>query len=96
MLGANPYNILLHHANPCSLFFFQSQIVRSFSSGKREGGDFVCATVSPRGEWIYCVGEDKVRICRLHSNFNPVLTFGERCTSKHLAVVLNQGLKEMN
>lgn len=45
--------------NQIMLMNLAGQVIKSFSSGKREKGDFVQMTVSPKGEWLYGVAEDQ-------------------------------------
>ncbi len=54
--------LLLHVGDALGLRF-PLQVVKSYQSGKKEGGDFVASWLSPRGAYLYCLGEDGNVFC---------------------------------
>jgi WD40 repeat-containing protein SMU1 len=43
----------------------KGQVIKTFTHDKKEvaNGDFVCAAMSPKGEFLYGVTEDKTLYC---------------------------------
>eukprot|EP00747_Dinoflagellata_sp_TGD_P163226 gnl/TRDRNA2_/TRDRNA2_181679_c0_seq1.p1 gnl/TRDRNA2_/TRDRNA2_181679_c0~~gnl/TRDRNA2_/TRDRNA2_181679_c0_seq1.p1 ORF type:complete len:548 (+),score=96.80 gnl/TRDRNA2_/TRDRNA2_181679_c0_seq1:64-1644(+) len=61
VFGTDPDDTLIFactRTNTISLMNASGQVLKTYSTGKRTGGDLVCMTVSPKGEWLYAAGED--------------------------------------
>ena len=58
-LPTNPDHLVIGNRSPHVYVMSTSgTLVQTLSSGKREGGDFVAATVTAQGHWVHCVAED--------------------------------------
>ena len=62
-LGGGAEFLVCTRSPEAHLMNSQGQVVRTLASGKREGGDFLCSLVTPRGKFVYCLGEDSTVYC---------------------------------
>jgi len=59
----DPLIFVCTRTNTILLMNLHGQVIKTFSSGKREKGDFVAMTPSPKGDWLYACAEDHRLYC---------------------------------
>eukprot|EP00357_Protocruzia_adherens_P006973 CAMPEP_0114979430 /NCGR_PEP_ID=MMETSP0216-20121206/4365_1 /TAXON_ID=223996 /ORGANISM="Protocruzia adherens, Strain Boccale" /LENGTH=513 /DNA_ID=CAMNT_0002340751 /DNA_START=500 /DNA_END=2041 /DNA_ORIENTATION=- len=63
----NPKNndqiIVCNKSNTIYMANTNGQIIKTFSNGKKEGGDFIACCLSPKAEWLYGIAEDNFLYC---------------------------------
>ncbi|CAG8531010.1 9938_t:CDS:10 [Acaulospora colombiana] len=55
--------IVCNKSSTIFLVNVRGQIIKTFSSDKKTGGDFISCMVSPQGDFLYCVAEDSNLYC---------------------------------
>mmetsp|Transcript_40420 Transcript_40420/g.108501 ORF Transcript_40420/g.108501 Transcript_40420/m.108501 type:complete len:181 (-) Transcript_40420:40-582(-) len=59
-LPKSDHVVVCDRSSTAYLMTLQGQVVKTLSSGKKTGGDFLSACVSRMGQWLYCLGEDQM------------------------------------
>lgn len=56
--GTTDQYVISTRSTQAYIMNLNGQIIKTFNSGKKAGGEFVASTISPQGKWLYCVGDD--------------------------------------
>ncbi len=61
LMPREPGNVVVcDRSNTVRVMDVNGRVLRKFSSGKSENGDFVSCAVTPRGRYIFCVDESRI------------------------------------
>mmetsp|Transcript_27629 Transcript_27629/g.57457 ORF Transcript_27629/g.57457 Transcript_27629/m.57457 type:complete len:512 (-) Transcript_27629:268-1803(-) len=59
-LPKSDHMLVCDRSSTAYIVTLQGQVVKTISSGKKTGGDFLNACVSRMGAWLYCLAEDQM------------------------------------